>query len=339
MVVNDGIPKTLKVAAQVCFAALFGCTLLAPNFVFAQQSTAPPTKATSQESFNTPQEAVQALIKAAENYDVPSLLKIFGPAGENFISSADPVRDKSKSLEFAALAHEKNSLTMAPSRPNRAILVVGNTDWPFPVPLEKKSGKWFFDSSAGRNEILDRRIGANELDAIQVCRGFLEAQREYASSIHDNSGVNQYAQKIISTPGKQDGLYWKNPDGTPGGPISEAVARAIEEGYSIDKRSAFHGYYFEVLKGQGPAAHLGRLDYVIQGAMIGGFALLAVPAEYRVTGVKTFMISQDGIVYQKDLGPNSLAIAEKIELYNPDRTWKRTEDEWPVTIADTTEAK
>ena len=139
--------------------------------------------------------------------------------------------------------------------------------------LVKKNGKWFFDSKAGHDELLYRRIGTNELDAIQICRGYVDAQHEYASTIHEDSGVNQYAQKIISTSGKQDGLYWQNPDGTSGGPISEGIAKAIEEGYSVDKTSAYHGYYFKILRGQGPAAHLGKLDYVIQGAMIGGFAL------------------------------------------------------------------
>ena len=179
-------------------------------------------------------------------------------------------------------------------------------------------------------EILFRRIGSNELDAIQVCRGFVEAQKQYAAEIHDNSGVNQYAQKIVSTPGKRDGLYWRNADGTAGGPISEAVARAIEEGYSPGKTSGYHGYHFRVLKGQGPAARLGQLDYVVEGVMIGGFALVAFPAEYRVTGVKSFMVSYDGVVYEKDLGPDTVNLAQKIELYNPDKTWRRTSAEWPA---------
>jgi hypothetical protein len=176
--------------------------------------------------------------------------------------------------------------------------------------------------------VLYRRIGRNELDAIAICRGFVEAQKEYALEVHDDSGVHQYAQRIISTPGKQDGLYWQNADGTPGGPITEAIAKAIAEGYSVEKRSAFHGYYFQVLKGQGPAAPLGELDYVINGMMIGGFALIAAPAEYRVTGVQTFIVSHDGIVYQKDLGPDTLNIAKKIERYNPDKSWHITTDEW-----------
>jgi hypothetical protein len=283
----------------------------------------------AQRSFVTPQKAVEALITAAEDYDVPDLLDIFGPDGESFVSSADPVRDKSNARAFAAMARQKNSVAIDPAKPNKAIVVVGNDDWPLPVPIVKRDGRWFFDSKAGRKEILYRRIGANELDAIQVCRGYVEAQREYASTIHDDSGVNQYAQRIMSSPGKQDGLYWRNQDGTPGGPISEAVARAIEEGYSVDKQSAYHGYYFKILKGQGPAAPMGRLDYAIEGIMIGGFALVAVPAEYGVTGVKTFIVSNDGIVYQKDLGPKSLDLAKQMELYNPDKTWQPTGDGWP----------
>jgi hypothetical protein len=232
-------------------------------------------------------------------------------------------------LAFAARAQEKNSVALDPANKNRAVLSVGNEDWPLPVPIVKRAGKWYFDSKAGREEVLYRRIGANELDAIQVCRGFVEAQHEYASKARDGSGIHQYAQKLISTPGKQDGLYWTSPDGTPGGPITERVARAIEEGYSLAKGSAYHGYHFKLLKGQGPAAPLGQLDYVIKGMMIGGFALAAVPAEYRVTGVQTFIVSHDGIVYQKDLGTDSLNIVKQMERYNPDKTWRRTDDEWP----------
>ncbi len=327
------IPKTLKTTIPILLTALLTCTLLTTTFSFSQQPPATPSKAAPQKSFATPQEAVDVLIKATGDYEVPALLEIFGPSGEDFIASADPVRDKTNAVAFAARAREKNSVTTDPAKPSRAILVVGNGDVPFPVPLVKKNGKWFFDSKAGRNEILYRRIGANELDAIQVCRGFVDAQNEYASTIHDDSGLNQYAQKIISTSGKQDGLYWQNPDSTSGGPISETVAKAIQEGYSVDKKSAYHGYYFKILKGQGPAAHLGKLDYVIQGAMIGGFALIAAPAEYRVTGVKTFMVSQDGVLYQKDLGPNTLELAKQIELFNPDKTWQPTDDEWPETVA------
>ena len=273
------------------------------------------------------EQAVKELVQAADQFDVPLLMKILGPDGEDLVASDDPVADKKGATAFAAEAHEKKSVKTDPKNPNRAILVVGSEEWPFPIPLVKKNGKWYFDTKAGRHEILVRRIGTNELDAITICRGYDDAQLEYASEIHDNSGVNQYAQRLISTAGKQDGLAWQNADGSWGGPISEVVAKAIEEGYG-ERGKPFHGYYFKILKGQGPAARLGTLDYVVEGVMIGGFALVAWPAEYRVTGVQTFIASYDGVVYQKDLGPNTSKIASAMERYNPDKTWHRTNDDW-----------
>jgi Protein of unknown function (DUF2950) len=326
---RTGLNLTLR-PMLIAVGALMLLTLSLASPLRAQATGATSTT-TTQKSFSTPEAAVDELIRATRDYDVPALTQIFGSEGEDFISTPDPVQDKSKGQAFAALAKEKHSLVPDSSNANRMVLIVGPEDWPFPIPLEKRSGKWIFDTAGGRQELLFRRIGTNELDAIQVCRGYVEAQKVYALTIHDNSGVNQYAQKIISTPGKQDGLYWLKADGTPGGPISEPAAKAIAEGYSFNKKSAYHGYYFKILKGQGPDAPLGRLDYVIQGAMIGGFALIAAPAEYRVTGIKTFMVSQDGIVYQKDLGPDTLNIAKGIELYNPDKTWQVTTDEWPGT--------
>jgi hypothetical protein len=285
-----------------------------------------------QTSFATPKEAADALIQATANYDVPALMKLLGPDGEDIVSSADEVRDKNNAASFAAEAHEKTEVAIDSKNPSRAILSVGNEEWPLPIPIVKKGGKWYFDTKTGLKEILYRRIGTNELDAITICRGFVEAQKDYAEQIHDNSGVNQYAQRIISTPGTQDGLAWQNPDGSWGGPIGEAAAKALVEGYG-EKGKPFHGYYFKVLKGQGPNAPLGQLDYMIEGAMIGGFALVAVPAEYRVTGVKTFLVDYDGVVYQKDLGPDSLTIVKNMELYNPDKTWQATDAEWPKDVA------
>jgi len=289
----------------------------------------PPAKKT----FATPQEAADALIKASDPFDVPALMEMLGEEGKDLLSSADPVQDKNTAAAFAAKAREKHEVNVDPKNAARAILVVGADNWPFPIPIVKTKGKWTFNTPEGRNELLYRRIGSNELDAIQVCRGFVDAQMEYASLARAVSGVAQYAQKIISTPGKKDGLYWVNADGTPGGPISEPVAKAIEEGYTLAKGTSYHGYYFKLLKGQGPAAPLGELDYVIKDVMIGGFALLAAPAEYRVTGVKTFMVSYDGIVYQKDLGPDTLNIAKGIERYNPDKTWQPTDDSWDARTA------
>lgn len=316
-----------RILLALSAAALFTALLVLPQAAPPEAQKATAVKP-AQKVFATPEEAAKALIDAAADFDVPALEEILGPDGRDIVSSRDPVRDKNYSLAFAARAKEKNSVSLDPSNRNRAFLSVGNEDWPLPVPIVKKGGKWRFDSKAGSDEILLRRIGANELDAIQVCRGFVDAQLEYASTVHDNSGIHQYAQELISTPGKQDGLYWTNADGTPGGPVSEAVARAIQEGYSLAPDSAYHGYYFHLLMGQGPAAPMGQLDYVIKGMMIGGFALIAVPAEYSVTGVKTFIVNCDGIVYQKDLGPETLSIARKIERYNPDKTWRRTDDQW-----------
>jgi hypothetical protein len=282
---------------------------------------------TTQTGFATPQEAAAALIKAAGDYDLPALTAMFGADGEDMVSTADPVQDKNNAAAFAERAQKKNSVVVDPKNPNQATLLVGEEEWPLPVPLVKKGSKWYFDSKTGHDEIVYRRIGANELDAIQVCRGFVEAQEEYASEVHDDSGINQYAQRTISTDGKQDGLAWKKPDGSWEGPVSETVAKAIEQGYTTSGEP-FHGYYFKVLKGQGPAAPNGELDYVINGVMIGGFALVAWPAEYKVTGVQTFIVSYSGIVYQKDLGPDTAKVAAAMERYNPDKTWHSTDDNW-----------
>ena len=331
--------KSRLFSSGVMTAAFVLLLVSVPMMGAAQSQPAAPAKAATPatpaalgKAFDTPQQAADAVIKAAADYDVDALMAIFGPDGKDFVSGGDPVQDKNKAIAFGKEAQAKNSISVSKSNPNQATLIVGDEEWPFPVPLIKKNGKWYFDAKTGRQNILFRRIGANELDAITVCRGYVDAQREYSLQIHDDSGVNQYAQRIFSSPGKQDGLYWKNADGTSAGPIGEAVAKALEEGYSTGK-SGFHGYYFKILKGQGPAAPLGKIDYVIEGIMIGGFALAAVPAEYRVTGVKTFIVSNDGIVYQKDLGPDSLKIVKEMELYNPDKTWQPTNDEWPQSVA------
>jgi len=276
--------------------------------------------APTQRTFDTPREAADALIAAAADFDIPALKELLGPAGEDLVVTEDPVQDRNQGAAFAAMAREKSVIVLDAKNPNRAILVIGNEDWPAPIPIVRKSGKWSFDAKAGRTEILNRRIGRNELDAIELSRAFVEAQREYAFQKRDGSGVNQYAQRIISTPGKQDGLVWRNPDGTWGGPLGEEFAGAIAEGYSEAARP-YHGYYFRVLRGQGPAALLGQMDFVLNGLMIGGFALVAAPADYRVTGVKTFIVSQAGVVYERDLGKNTLETFRAMERFNPDKSW------------------
>lgn len=295
-------------------------------FLYIARALANQVPESGQKGFNTPEEAVRALVDAAETYDVNALLQILGPDARDLVASQDTVAEKNRSVQFAAWAHEKESIRSEGSQAVRATLSVGNDDWPFPIPMVKRNGLWYFDTKAGRQEILFRRIGRNELDAIAICRGFVEAEQQYASEKRDGSALNQYAQRIISTPGKHDGLAWQNPDGTWGGPVGENVAKALAEGYS-SKASPFHGYYFKVLKGQGPDAPLGRMDFLVNGAMIGGFALAAAPAQYRVTGVKTFIVSYEGVVYQKDLGPDTLKAFQQMELYNPDKTWQITTDD------------
>jgi hypothetical protein len=271
-------------------------------------------------TFDTPQQAANVLIEAADRFDVVELAAIFGPDGEDVVFSGEFAQDRQHAASFVAEAHEKKSVSVDPKSGNRAFLLVGGEDWPFPVPIVKRGDKWSFDAKAGRQELLYRRIGANELDAIQICHGYVEAQHEYALRPHEGYDVNQYAQRIISTPGQQDGLAWQNADGNWGGPIGEKIARAIEQGYT-PRSDPYHGYFFKILKGQGPTAPLGDMDFVVKGAMIGGFALVATPAQYAITGVRTFIVSHDGVVYEKDLGPNSLHEFEKMERFNPDKSW------------------
>ena len=292
----------------------------------AKKQEAQATPQPAQKQFDTPKQAADALVQVATNFDVTAAKEVLGPDGEDIISSEDQVMDKNRATAFANKAKEKMSVETNKQNRNQAILIVGNDNFPLPIPIVKQKGKWFFDTKVGRQEILNRRVGANELNAIEICRGFVEAQHEYAHEKHDDSKVNQYAQRIISTPGKHDGLAWQNPDGTWGGPVGQAVAKALQEGYSEQGRP-YHGYYFKVLKGQGPAAPMGEMDFMVEGAMIGGFGLAAAPAEYRVTGVMTFIVGADGVVYEKDLGPDTLKIFDKMDRYNPDKTWKVTEDD------------
>jgi hypothetical protein len=291
-----------------------------------QSSTKAPTLGAAAKTFDTPRQAAGALINAAEKFDERALAEIFGTSGEDIYLTGEYSQDRQRALDFAAEAREKESVSLDPKTGNRAFLLVGNEDWPFPVPMVKQGDKWFFDAKAGRQELLHRRVGSNELDAIDICRGYVEAQYDYAFQKREGYDVNQYAQRIVSTPGKQDGLAWQNPDGSWGGPIGEKIAHAIEQGYSTSAEP-YHGYFFKILKGQGPATSLGEMDYVVKGVMIGGFALVAAPAEYGVTGVKSFIVSQDGVVYEKDLGLAGLSEFIQMERFNPDKSWTPVPEE------------
>jgi hypothetical protein len=311
--VRPTLVSTLPAALAIACACLWAIPAGAAS---------PPS---TQQTFETPQQAAEALVKAAGAGDIAALDAIFGPEGKGIVSSGDPVEDKNDLARFAEKSREKMEVSYDISDPKRAIMIVGNGDWPVPVPIVEKNGKWRFDSKEGRQEILARRIGGNELDAIALLRGYAEAQEEYALTVHDESGVRQYAQKWLSTSGKHDGLSWYDADGKPAGPMGDAIAKALAAGYT-KKGEPYNGYYFRTLTAQGPAARLGARNYVVNGMMIGGFAAIAWPANYGVTGVQTFIVNSDGVVYQKDLGPETAQLAPAIKAYNPDKTWIITRD-------------
>ena len=275
----------------------------------------------SQKTFSTPEAAAQALVDAAAQNDTAALLKLFGPGGKDIVQSGDAADDKATHAEFAARARARLQVEPDHDNPNRAILVVGDQNWPLPVPLIRKNGQWSFDAASGRVEILARRVGRNELTAIDVCRGYVEAQMEYASRDRDAHGILKYAQQILSSPGKKDGLYYEGESQTLV-PKSFADAAAILLQDKGKTPVPYHGYFFHILKSQGPDAPGGTMDYVVKGAMIGGFAMVAWPAEYGVSGVQALIVNHRGIVYEKDLGPQTATLARQTTRFNPDKTWK-----------------
>jgi DUF2950 family protein len=280
---------------------------------------APIGAARAQEPFKTPEQAIEALVNAARKDDQKAILSILGPDGADIASSGDDVADNETREKFVAAYDAKHQVTM--DGDSKAVMVIGQDDFPFPIPLVKKNDAWRFDSAAGREEILYRRIGRNELDAIQASLAYVDAQNEYADK-NRVGGVSTYAQKIISSPGKKDGLYWPTSGNEDPSPLGELVAQATQQGYRVGgERAPFHGYYFKILNKQGPAAPGGALNYVVSDKMIGGFGLVAYPASYRNSGVMTFIVSHDGVVYQKDLGPKTAQIAERMTSFNPDGSW------------------
>lgn len=282
----------------------------------------PATLKDGQRTFATPQEAVQATIDAADHNDTAALLQLFGPAGKDIVESGDPAQDKDLRTEFARSAHEKLQIDADSLTPDRVTFTVGTEEWPFPVPVIRKDGRWQLDPESGRLEILARRIGKNELDAMEVCRGYAEAQMEYAAEARDGDRVLKYAQKIVSTPGKHDGLYSQ---GASVELVSQAfaLAEAADSPGAVKNAEPYHGYYFRVLKSQGPDAAGGAFDYVVNGKMIGGFALVAWPAEYGVSGIRTLIINHDGVVYEKDLGAGTALQARQMTKFNTDKSWER----------------
>ena len=283
--------------------------------------------ASAQQAFKTPDEAASALAAAARTGDMKALVTVLGPDGRDIVSSGDEVADADTRQKFVAAYDAKHAIVMEGD--NKATVIVGRDDFPLPIPLARKDGQWRFDTVAGRDEILFRRIGQNELNAVQVLLAYVDAQNEYAEKDRTGTGFNTYARRIISQPGKKDGLYWPAAQGEDESPLGAGFARATREGYRVKEgggRTPFHGYYFKILTRQGPAAAGGAFEYVVGGDMIGGFAMVAYPAEYRNSGVVTFVVNHAGTVFQKDLGPNTAQLAERMTSFNPDQSWQKVSD-------------
>ncbi len=301
--------------------AVFIVTIIAVT-VFSFLASAQDTK---QRKFKSPKDAFNALVAAAKNNDTKELLAIFGPEGKEIISSGDAVADTAARKRFVKAAGEAIKFSKLDDKTTLA--VIGKDEWCFPIPLVKTGPEWAFSTAEGKEEIMNRRIGRNELNTIQVFLAYVAAQREYAGKDRNGDGI-QYAQHFLSRKGKKDGLYWEATPEEEISPLGPLLARAAEEGYAFrkgEKPVPYHGYYFKILKSQGSNAPGGELDYVVDGKMVGGFGLLAYPAEYGVSGIMTFVVNQQGIVYEKDLGFRTKEIAKAMIKYDPDKTWKKVE--------------
>ncbi|HXX53388.1 MAG TPA: DUF2950 domain-containing protein [Thermodesulfovibrionales bacterium] len=296
--------------------------------VFAVISFSIPALAqdTGQRKFKSPEDAVNALVEAARNSDIKELLAILGPEGKDIISSGDPVADEEARKRFVKAASEAMKFRKLDDK--GVLAVVGKDEWSFPIPLMKVGPEWVFFTKEGKEEIINRRIGRNELNAIQISLAYVAAQREYARSDRNGDGILQYAQHFLSKNGKKDGLYWEATPEEEISPLGPLLARATEEGYAFrkgEKPVPYHGYYFKILKSQGSNAPGGELNYIVDGRMIRGFGLLAYPAEYGVSGIMSFVVNHSGVVYEKDLGSKTKEAAKAMTKYDPDKKWKKIE--------------
>lgn len=299
-----------------------------PVLVLALLSFSTLARAADQKTFATPSEAVQALVKAAEDANQDEMVAVLGDDAKELVYSGDPVQDKAGMEGFVKAYKTKHAIVKQDDQTRQ--LQVGASDWPMPIPIINDGGKWRFDAAAGKQELLYRRIGHNELGAIAACRGYIDAQKDYASVGHDGLPAGIYAQKLLSSPGKQDGLYWETAEGESASPAGPLLADASAEGYTGQglggKAQPYHGYFYRVLIAQGAAAKGGAKSYLVDGHLAQGVALVAFPAQYRVSGVMTFIINQNGVVYQKDLGEKTAELASAMTEYNPDTTWKKVTD-------------
>ena len=318
----------------IVVAVAVSCVLAGPTRAQAPtttQAASPPSAnapsapsrrpAIVQRTFATPEEAGRALVEALDSDDNRAIYAVLGKGSGAVFRSGDPVEDEATRTAIAAAYRIRVKYETAGDA--KATLLLGDKDYPFPYPLVKVPAGWQFDAKGGAEEIVNRRIGANELAAINVCLAYVDAQREYVLRDRDNNGLLEYAQKLESAPGKQDGLYWATKEGEPPSPLGPLAARARKEGYVKGTDAPYHGYLYKILNAQGKDARGGAYDYIVDGKMIGGFALVAYPARWGVSGVMTFVCNHDGVVYEKNLGRESAAIAAKMTVYNPDATWKR----------------
>ena len=313
---KESVPRSSR---SMAFIALF---LVTATIVFVW--SVPGVSAASQQLFSSPEDAMKALVAAVKAQDKAQLNQIFGAAAKELLSG-DEVQDAAEFEAFTRHVAEKANLVKESD--SRMTLYVGSENWPFPIPIVRKDDQWFFDTAAGREEILNRRVGENELIAILVCHTYVKAQREYAIKDWNSNGILAYSQKLRSDPGKKNGLFWRAAPGEEVSPLGELVAQARMEGYKKGKSlfkqqpTPFHGYYFKILTSQGKNAPGGKYNYVINGNMVGGFALVAFPSNWGKSGVMTFIVNQQGKVHQKNLGPNTIGIAEQMKSYNPNKTW------------------
>ena len=280
--------------------------------------------AQAQQRFKTPEEAVEALVKAARSGDSKSVVSILGPGSQELVSSGDPVEDADVRKEYLEAYDAGHRIVSESGKPS--VLVIGPNDWPFPIPMVQRDGQWIFDVPAGREEVLARRIGRNELSTMKAMLAYWDAQQDYADMNKSKSGQAIYAQRIISSPGKKDGLYWPTSGNEPPSPLGEAVAEATQRGNRPGAGEPYHGYHYKILLRQGPTAPGGAVDYIVKGDMIGGFAAVAYPAEYGNSGIMTFIINHEGDIYEKDLGEGTARIASQMTSFNPDHTWRKVVD-------------
>jgi len=276
-------------------------------------------RAEAQKKFASPEEAVQALVAAIRANDVKAMIAILGPGGKELVSSGDDLADKVGREKFLRSYDQKNTLQQGTA--GKTILCTGDDNWPMPIPVVKKGSQWVFDSMSGKREILKRRVGRNELRVMDVLHAYVDAQHEYASKNCNGTGLVEFAQRIVSRAGKHDGLYWEAKNGEEQSPLGPLVAQAAKEGYANPELNPFHGYYFRVLKGQGKHAKGGTYNYVVKDKMILGFGLVAYPAEYGNSGVMTFIVNQEGVIYQKNLGKDTRRKAEAMKVFDPDKSW------------------